>query len=138
LVTREERDTRERFRDRYGEDRTEAVLQIERAVIGGDWGAHGYTTMAQADQLGDALGLAPGKRLLDLGAGQGWPGLYLAVRRGCDVVLTDVPFEGLRLALGRAETERASDRAAAVVSSARALPFRSDVFDAVVHTDVLC
>jgi ubiquinone/menaquinone biosynthesis C-methylase UbiE len=138
LVTREERDTRQRFGDRYGEDRTEAVMQIERAVIGGDWGAHGYTTMAQADLLGDALDLAPGRWLLDLGAGQGWPGLYLAVRSGCDVVLTDVPFDGLRLALARADLERASDRAAAVVASARALPFRPNVFDAVVHTDVLC
>src|SRR5262245_58853227 len=75
LVTREERSTRQRFRDRYGEDRTEAVLRIERAVIGGDWGANGYTTIAQADLLGDALGLVPGMRLLDLGAGRGWPGL---------------------------------------------------------------
>jgi 2-polyprenyl-3-methyl-5-hydroxy-6-metoxy-1,4-benzoquinol methylase len=138
LVTREERDTRERFRDRYGEDRTEVVLQIERAVIGGDWGANGYTTMAQADLIGDALGLAPGMRLLDLGAGRGWPGLYLSVRRGCDVVLSDVPFEGLRLALARAATERANGRATAVASSARALPFRPETFNAVVHTDVLC
>ena len=55
MVTREERDTRRRFRARYGEDRTEVVLQIERAVIGGDWGASGYTTMAQADLLGTVL-----------------------------------------------------------------------------------
>jgi SAM-dependent methyltransferase len=138
LVTREERDTRQRFRDRYGEDRTDVVLRIERAVIGGDWGANGYTTMAQADLLGDTLGLASGVRLLDLGAGRGWPGLYLAVRSGCDVVLSDVPVEGLRLALGRADTERTSGRVAAVASSARALPFRPGTFDAVVHTDVLC
>jgi SAM-dependent methyltransferase len=138
LVTREERDTRQRFRDRYGEDRTEAVLQIERAVIGGDWGANGYTTIAQADLLGDALGLGPGMRLLDLGAGRGWPGLYLAVRRGCDVVLSDVPIEGLRLALARADTEGATGRATAVASSARALPFQPETFDAMVHTDVLC
>jgi hypothetical protein len=138
LVTREEWDTRQRFRDRYGEDRTEVVLRIERAVIGGDWGANGYTTMAQADLLGDSLGLAPGMLLLDLGAGRGWPGLYLAVRLGCDVVLSDVPFEGLRLALARADTERAGGRATAVASSARALPFRPGTFDAVVHTDVLC
>jgi cyclopropane fatty-acyl-phospholipid synthase-like methyltransferase len=107
-------------------------------VIGGDWGANGYTTMAQADLLGDTLGLASGVRLLDLGAGRGWPGLYLAVRSGCDLVLSDVPFEGLRLALARAAAERANGRAAAVASSARALPFRPGTFDAVVHTDVLC
>jgi SAM-dependent methyltransferase len=138
MVTREERETRERFADRYAEDRTDTVGQIERAVIGGDWGANGYTTMDQADHLGRVLQLGPGRRLLDLGAGRGWPGLYLAVSTGCDVVLNDIPHEGLRLAMARAHSERASERAAAVVSNARTLPFRPSIFDAIVHTDVLC
>jgi hypothetical protein len=138
MVTREEHDTRKRFADRYGEDRTEAVEQIERAVIGGDWGANGYTTVDQADRLGTVLQLGPGRRLLDLGAGRGWPGLYLAVTTGCEVVLADVPFAGLRLAMARADREPAVEWTAAVVSSARALPFRPSTFDAVVHTDVLC
>jgi methylase of polypeptide subunit release factors len=138
MLTQEEQETRRRFRDRYGEDRTNVVQQIERAVIGGDWGANGYTTVAQADRLGDALRLAPGSHLFDLGAGRGWPGLYLAVRTGCTVVLTDVPLEGLRHALVRAGTEDATDRVAAVASTARALPLRPATFDAVVHTDVLC
>jgi ubiquinone/menaquinone biosynthesis C-methylase UbiE len=138
MVTREERDTRQRFAGRYSEDRTGVVRQIELAVIGGDWGANGYTTMRQADQLTAALRLGPGVRLLDLGAGRGWPGLYLAVRTSCQVVLTDVPDEGLRLAMTRAAAEDATERAVAVVSSARALPFRAGTFDAVVHTDVLC
>src|SRR5262245_60894515 len=138
MVTREERDTRQRFRARYGEQRIEVVDRIERVVIGGDWGAHGYTTLAQAETLGDALHLAPGARLLDLGAGQGWPGLYLAVRTGCGVVLTDVPVEGLRQARARARSEAVGDRVATVAASARALPFRPQTFDAVVHADVLC
>jgi hypothetical protein len=71
MVTREERDTRQLFATRYGEDRTGVVGQIEQAVIGGDWGANGYTTIRQADHLGAALRLGPGVRLLDLGAGRG-------------------------------------------------------------------
>ena len=138
MVTREERDTRERFAGRYGEDRTGVIRQIEQAVIGGDWGANGYTTLSQADHLGAALRLGPGVRLLDLGAGRGWPGLYLAVHTGCHVVLTDVPLEGLRQAMDRAQAEDATERAAAVASSARAVPFPAGTFDAVVHTDVLC
>jgi ubiquinone/menaquinone biosynthesis C-methylase UbiE len=138
MVTREEHDIRQRFADRYREDRTGVVRQIEQAVIGGDWGANGYTTMRQADQLIAELRLGPGVRLLDLGAGRGWPGLYLAVRTGCQVVLTDVPIVGLRQAMDRAEAEDVTEKAPAVVSSARALPFRSCTFDAVVHTDVLC
>ena len=138
MVSQEEQETRQRFRDRYREARTDVVQHIERSVIGGDWGANGYTTVAQADRLGDALRLAPGLRLLDLGAGRGWPGLYLAVSTGCTVVLSDVPLEGLRHALVRAHAEDATDRVAAVVSTARALPLRPATFDAVVHTDVLC
>jgi methylase of polypeptide subunit release factors len=138
MPTREELDTRQRFTDRYRENRAAVVEEIERAVIGGDWGANGFTTMQQADQLAAALRLEPETRLLDLGAGRGWPGLYLAVRTGCEVVLTDVPPRGLLLALARARTENVTGRAAAIVSTARALPFRPAMFDAVVHTDVLC
>jgi 2-polyprenyl-3-methyl-5-hydroxy-6-metoxy-1,4-benzoquinol methylase len=138
MPTREELSTRQRFADRYREGRTPVVEQIERAVIGGDWGANGYTTTRQADRLAEALALRPGHRLLDLGAGRGWPGLYLAVRTGCHVVVTDVPKEGLRQAMLRAAAEHVADRAAAVASSARSLPFHAGTFDAVVHTDVLC
>ena len=138
MPTREERGTRQKFAGRYAEARTDVVRHIERAVIGRDWGATGYTTVRQADHLADALRLAPGMRLLDLGAGRGWPGLYLAVRTGCRVVLTDVPHAGLLDALARAADEAVTDRVSAAVSSARALPFRPAAFDAVVHTDVLC
>ena len=58
-----------------------------------DWliyGANGYTTAAQANLLAQRLDLGPGKRLLDVGSGRGWPGLYLAASTGCTVVLTDL------------------------------------------------
>jgi len=138
MPTREEHDTHQRFTSRYREDRTETVLKIERAVIGADWGANGYTTVTQADRLGEVMHLGPGRRLLDLGAGRGWPGLYLAVSRGCRTVLSDVPVEGLAAALARGDAEGVADRVTAVRSSARALPFRTETFDAIVHTDVLC
>jgi SAM-dependent methyltransferase len=134
----DERCTVKRFAERYRVAQTEVTRLIELAVIGGDWGANGYTTVAQADLLGSELGLGSGGRLLDLGAGRGWPGLYLAATIGCRVVLADVPIEGLLTGVARARRERLADRAVAVASSARHLPFRSAAFDAVVHTDVLC
>ena len=137
-ATKLERQTLERFSERYGTAWTDASRRAEQAVIGGDWGANGYTTAAQADVLAEALALAPTTRLLDLGAGRGWPGLYLAQRTGCEVVCTDVPVEGLRAAVARARVEGLSARSAAVVASARQLPFRAVGFDAIVHTDVLC
>jgi hypothetical protein len=127
----------EDFEERYRVKPTEVTRQIEREVIGGDWGANGYTTVGQADRLGRELSLGPGSMLLDLGAGRGWPGLYLASSTACRVVMADVPADGLRLALDRAEDEELTNRAAAVRSSAMALPLRPGCFDAVVHADVL-
>jgi SAM-dependent methyltransferase len=129
---------RDRFEQRYTVGQTDATRDVERAVIGGDWGANGYTTMDQADQLGRALGLAPGVSLLDAGAGRGWPGLYLAKQSGCDAVLLDPPLTGLGRAMERAAAEELGDHVAAICGSACDLPLASRSVDAVVHTDVLC
>jgi 2-polyprenyl-3-methyl-5-hydroxy-6-metoxy-1,4-benzoquinol methylase len=136
--SRNEREVRQHFGRRYGLAASDATAAVERLVIGSDFGANGYTTVSQADVLADRLALRPGDRLLDVGAGRGWPGLYLATKTGCDIVLTDLPVEGLRTARARARDERLSHRAAMVLSSAPGLPFRSGAFDAIVHTDVLC
>jgi ubiquinone/menaquinone biosynthesis C-methylase UbiE len=131
-------DTIERFAERYRVVPSDAARLIEQAVIGGDWGANGYTTMAQADRLASELGLGPESVLADIGCGRGWPGLYLAARTGCKVVLSDVPKEALRIAKGRAISEELEPRVTVVCASAIQLPFASESFDAVVHTDVLC
>jgi len=93
--------------------------------------------MAQADILARELHLSAADRLLDLGSGRGWPGLYLAARTGCAVVLTDLPLEGLRVAANRAASE-ALARTGVVASAASGLPFRASSFDVIIHTDVLC
>lgn len=137
-MSRDEREAQEIFAEKYGVGRGEVNLRIERQVMGGDWGANGYTTMAQADELAAHLDLHPGVRLLDLGAGRGWPGLYFAASSGCEAILADLPVEGLRLAVQRAAAEGLSDRVHVVVSSASHLPLRAGGVDAVVAADVLC
>jgi SAM-dependent methyltransferase len=138
MVTAQEQEARDRFADRYRQERVDIVREIEQRVIGGDWGANGYTTVAQADELAERLRLRRGDLLLDLGAGRGWPGLYLAATTGCSVLLADLPLEGLTVARDRIATEHLEARAWCVSASARELPFRTATFDAVVHTDVLC
>jgi SAM-dependent methyltransferase len=138
VTVKDELQARALFEERYGIALPPVARQIERRVIGGDWGANGYTTMAQADTLADKLGLSATDRLLDIGTGRGWPGLYLAATSGCQVVLTDLPLQGLRVAADRAAAEGLGARAAMVVAAASGLPFRANSFDVVIHTDVLC
>lgn len=98
----------------------------------------GYTTLEQAHALGERVLLSAETRLLDVGAGSGWPGTYLAESAGCSLVSTDIVFEGL-VAGSRARAERAAPtRADTVLADGRALPFRSGTFDAVLHADALC
>ncbi len=119
-------------------DSSDVRLRFEQAVFGSDHGADGWTTREQVNELPQHLELAAGQRLLDLGSGRGWPGLYLALTTGCSVVLTDQGVDGLRDAMTRAQRDNLADRVLAVPATAPVLPFRPGSFDAIVHTDVLC
>ena len=138
MTTRDENAARTDFAQRYALARGDANDMIERDVIGGVWGANGYTTVAQADELGRRLELRDGARLLDVGTGRGWPGVYLAQQSGCILVGTDMPVEGLVQAADRARQEGLDRHVSLVAAAGAAQPFRSASFDAVVLTDVLC
>ncbi len=98
----------------------------------------GYTTRAQADRIGELAGLGPGVRVLDIGTGAGWPGLYLAAKTGCEVVLSDVAHAGLVEAAHRARSRRITGHVGAMISSGSAPGARSASIDVVLHGDVLC
>ena len=124
------------FVARYAKPLTRAERQIEHEVFGTAAGIVSYTTPAQADALAGALGLDAGTLLLDVGAGAGWPGLYLAERRGCRVVLTDVPGDAMRMAAARA-AKRGLEGCSFAQANGGRLPFRGRSFDAAVLSDVL-
>jgi cyclopropane fatty-acyl-phospholipid synthase-like methyltransferase len=138
VTTRAESANVTRFTERYRLCCTPPMVEVEGEALGTDYGSTGYTTREQADDLGAHLRLGPGSRLADIGAGSGWPGLYLAAKTGCQVVGTDLPFEGLRRAQARAATDGLAGRASYVVATGSRQPFRPGSFDAVVHSDVLC
>ena len=128
----DDQDNLEFFTEKYARPRSDAKRQLERAVLGDEVGLNGFTTVEQAQALTDHLSLLPTTRLLDVGAGEGWPGSYLARSSGCSLVASDVPLDALRAA--KAYLEQAS----AVSADGCALPFRSGSFDGVVHADVFC
>jgi cyclopropane fatty-acyl-phospholipid synthase-like methyltransferase len=131
-------DAEREFRDRYAIAGADALIDAEREVLGSDYRANGYTTRQQADRLGELVGLQAGDRLLDLGSGCGWPGLYLAQRHGCSVVTIDPAHDGNVASAARALADGIAARHLAVTARGWSLPFPSRTFDAIVHTDVLC
>ena len=135
-MSEESRDLAAEFDARYRIIEEPVMRRIERAVTGSDYGVTSYTTREQADRLADLLDLTPGKLLLDFGSGAGWPGIHLARSTGCDVVLTDLPLEGLRRADRRMRDEGV--RGAVIAATAASLPIRDQVFDAATSSDVMC
>ena len=129
---------RERFAQTYAQSQCPVMLSVERRVCGCDYGGNGLTTRDEARQMAMLLGLQPGARLLDVGAGAGWPGLYISKETGCDAMLVDLPLSGLRVAADRAVKDRISDRCRVTVADGSQMPFRDQSFDAVGHSDVLC
>lgn len=135
--TRQAGKRRDSFHERYARGRLDVHLQVELEVIGAAFGANGYTTLAQAHELFDVLKGGPGTRILDVGSGRGWPGLYLSEESGVEAILTDVPEPAVRAALRNVDSRGLTGRCAVVRATGTELPFRSSTFDTVVHTDVL-
>ena len=122
--TAKEREVSETFTQQYKIVQADVMLAIERDSCGSDYGGTSWTTRAEADRVGRLLELAPNDRLLDIGAGAGWPGLYLAKTSGCDVALTDLPLSGLRTAAKRAVTDHMAGICWTAAADGTALPFR--------------
>lgn len=135
-VVNESWDVIDEFDARYRIAGESVVRRIEVKTIGSDYGASSYTTRNQADRLASLLALAPGRTLLDVGSGAGWPGIYLARTTGCDVFLADLPPEGLRHAHRRMLDEGV--RGVVVAAAGAELPLRDEALDAATSSDVLC
>lgn len=122
----------------YELGRLPAMRELERNVLGCDYGGTSWTTRREAGRIAELLELCPGARLLDVGAGSGWPALFLAQITGCEVVLADIPLLALQIAIERATADGVRERCQAVVAKGAALPFQNNSFDNLSHSDVLC
>ncbi len=128
----------ERLEQSYTNLQSDVMLSIERQVCGCDYGGNSWTTRVEAQKIETLLELKPGLRFLDLGAGSGWPGLYLAKRSGCDLTLVDLPLTGLQIATERAYRDQLPGTCWITCADATNLPFSDGCFDAISHSDLLC
>jgi ubiquinone/menaquinone biosynthesis C-methylase UbiE len=136
--TPEELAQKERFENVYVRSQLPVMLNIERNVCGCNYGGNSWTTRTEADDLIASLELQPASHLLDLGAGSGWPALYMANKSACRVTLVDLPENGLRIAKERSAKDGTSKKVTTVNADAAHLTFPDSSFDAVSHSDLLC
>ena len=128
----------EQFGEDYRIHQDPVMLDIERVVCGCDYGGTSWATRAEANQVCRLLGLNAGTRLLEVGAGSGWPGLYFARTTGCLATLVDLPLAGIRIAAERIGSDQLRATCSTAVADGTALPFNQGMFDALSHSDVLC
>ena len=126
------------FAESYELSNLKPMLEIEKRVLGCDYGGTSWTTRAQADQAISLLGLSPDAHLLDIGSGSGWPALYLCGQSGARLTMLDVTVNALQMATERAGRDGLESRVNVIAASADALPFAKGSFDRISHSDVLC
>ena len=129
---------RERFEATFRQSQHPVMLSIEREVCGCAYGGNSWTTRAEAERIATLLNLNANKRLLDLGSGTGWPGLYMAELTGCEAILVDLPIAGMEIASARADLDGIGHCAWPVIADAAALPLAPSSVDAISHSDLLC
>ena len=125
--------------DNFYQLSTSTVFQkIEKHTCGCCYGGNSWTTKKQAEYILKVLELSTQSSLLDLGAGAGWPGLYLSSMSGCSLTLVDLPETGLKIAIKRSIRDKISEKVATLVSDASQTPFLKHSFNAISHSDLLC
>ncbi|MBB6415448.1 methyltransferase domain-containing protein [Streptomyces sp. AK010] len=106
------------------------------AMLLGDSYHPGGTALTR--RLADRLGLAPGRRVLDVASGRGTTALLLADAYGVRADGVDYAPANTALAQGAAEAAGLADRAVFTTGDAERLPYEQGVFDAVVCECALC
>jgi SAM-dependent methyltransferase len=96
-----------------------------------------FVSVALLGQVANALALAPGQTLVDLGCGRGGPGLWLAQSQGAFLIGVDFSPVAARQAGDRAALFGLADRARFVVGDLAATGLAAGSADAVVSIDAL-
>jgi ubiquinone/menaquinone biosynthesis C-methylase UbiE len=120
--------------------RTVALDRLRHESYGDDYipdlKASSMIMLSELRWCAEALQLARGDTLMDLGCGLGGPGLWLARETGATVTGVDLASVGLRYAQARSASFVGGGRANYLVADAVRLPMRTGSFQAAVGIDV--
>jgi ubiquinone/menaquinone biosynthesis C-methylase UbiE len=115
--------------------------RIRREVYGEDYPAEAdprsYVTLTELRAIARALRVGPGQTFLDLGCGQGGPGLWVARETGAAMLGIDLSSTGIARASERAEEFGVADRARFQVADLASTGLPDASFDAAMSVDVL-
>src|SRR5258708_21092160 len=112
-------------------DLTVLKMRQQAAWSSGNYAVVGATLQIVGEELCEALDLRPGRKVLDVAAGNGVASLA-AARRWCDVISTD--YVPSLLEHGRARASADGLTIQFKEADAEALPFADGAFDTVVPT----
>lgn len=138
MRTAEEQAQTARLDADYEAARNPIVQAVTNDVCGCGYVGISWTTRDESDQMLDFLALSAADRLLDVGAGAGWPGLFFTNVTGCHLTLLDLPESGLRIARERAIADGVDARVQTVQGDAADMPLPTSSLTAISHSDVLC
>jgi SAM-dependent methyltransferase len=96
-----------------------------------------FVSVALLGHVADALALAPGQTLVDLGCGRGGPGLWLARSRGASLLGVDFSTVAIQQASDRVTLFGLAEAARFVVGDLTATGLAELIADAVVSIDAL-
>ncbi len=94
--------------------------------------------LALTERLGTLLDLGPGKRVLDVAAGQGTSAIFLAQRFGCEVIGVEYGGALIRAVARAAEAASVADRVRFEQGDAEHLAFADGQFDALICECAFC
>lgn len=122
----------------YADYAASAYANVRRQAFGEDIGQTGWMTAAEHDAFLSWLGLAPGRKLLDVASGSGGPAIRAALRTGCDVTGIDIHQAAVETATIQTTAAGVAGRVRFRQADAAApLPFEGGQFDAIICVDAI-
>ncbi len=115
--------------------------RIRREVYGDEYpeevAPRSFVTRSELRRIAQEIGVGPGQTFVDLGCGQGGPGLWVGRQTGAGVVGIDLSGVGIERARERAEEFGVADRARFEVGDLTATGLPDASFDGALSLDVL-